>query len=134
MAALTISASSVIKGANSISHVGTCAETITAGKPVYRTSTGSFGVFDPSSATKYTLAGIAIQGGTVGQPFVYLTSDAALTLGQATSLAGLPCFAISGGLSVTPSDVATGHKTNVAGVFNDDGTLNLSIVVGGSKL
>ena len=134
MAALSITAASVLKGANSQTLVGTCAETITAGKPIYRTTAGTFGLFDPSSATKNELVGVAIQGGSTGQPFVYLRADAALTLGSFSAHSGLPCFAISGGLSVTPSDVATGHKTNVAGVFNDDGTLNLSIVTGGSKL
>ena len=135
MAALSLSPSAVLKSSEAESHTGILAAAVTAGQSVCRLANGTFTHCDIDSVATDELAGIAIQGGAVGQPFLYVKRDPALDLGTSSTLAGLPCFALSdGGLSVTPADVAVGDRTNVAGVFNDDGTLNLSIVIGGTKV
>lgn len=91
MSALTVTASSVLKGANASTNQGTAGATITAGQPLYIDASDS-NKLKPCDADASTAAancvGIALNGASSGQPITYVTEDDDFTPG-ATLTTGL---------------------------------------------
>jgi hypothetical protein len=116
MADLSITATSVIPGADAVTVDGTCGETIAAGKWVYKDpTTKQWLLADSNVLAKDDPEGIALSGGAVGQPLEIQTGGT-LTIGG-TMTAGIPYF-----LSETPggmqplADLAAVEKVTLLGI------------------
>lgn len=96
MVDITVTAASVVKGANGLTKLGTAGATITAGQVLYLDSTtGTLKLADNNlSAAAATPVGIALNGGASGQPIEYLYEDDDFTPG-ATLTQGL-LYVLSG--------------------------------------
>ena len=111
MADITVTAASVVAGADSTTTSGTAGVTITAGQAVYLdTTTGKWALADADSATaaQRRAAGIALNGAALNQPIRVLTSGditigATVTAGVAYYLSGTP-----GGICPV-ADIGTGE-------------------------
>lgn len=135
MADLTITAASVIAGANSKKHSGTAGATITAGQVVYQDATGKFLLADADSAAAAARDpfGISLNGASDGQPLVVhkggdITIGATLTPGAEYVLADEP-----GAIGVR-SDLATGDYVVVVGIAKSASVLAVDFQVSGVVL
>ena len=136
MAAISITAASVLKSSTGQVSVGTSGATITAGQSVYIDTSDSnkIKLADANgTAPANTFAGIALNAASSGQPVTYCTNDTAgFTIG-ATVVAGDTIWLSQtpGGLTKTIGDLSGGLAI-VVGVMLTTTTLNLTPVVGGS--
>lgn len=85
------------------------------------------------TSAKKTVTGLMLTAGSAGQPGVFVTLDAALAPGF-TPVAGVAYYLSSNPGKICPAaDLASGDKTILLGVGNDDGaTLNFAPLAGGS--
>lgn len=136
MAAISITAASVLKSSTGQVSVGTSGATITAGQSVYIDTSDSnkIKLADANgTAPANTFAGIALNAASSGQPVTYCTNDTAgFTIG-ATVVAGDTIWLSQtpGGLTKTIGDLSVGLAI-VVGVMLTTTTMNLTPVVGGS--
>lgn len=89
MAALTITAASVVKSTGALVENGIAGATITAGQSVYKdTTTGKFGLADADGASANIKdgKGVALHGASLNQPLA-VQYDGDITIG-ATTVAG----------------------------------------------
>jgi hypothetical protein len=131
MADLSVTATSVIAGANSSSEWGIAGATITAGKTVYfDAATGKWKLADCDDATAAVRmsvkGGIALNGASDGQPIAVLRSGdanigATLTPGQPYYLSSTP-----GGICPL-ADITTGKTYVLIGVATSASNLNVAI-------
>lgn len=129
MADLTITAASVLAGANSRQTDGIAGEAITAGKAVYKSSTTKkWMLADSNSATAEAreAQGIALNGASLNQPLkIHTAGD--ITIG-ATVTAGVGYY-----LSDTPgglcpvADVGSGEYVNLIGLAKSTTVLAVDI-------
>lgn len=104
MADLSITAANVVpsSSASKSSKTVQAGATIAAGDLVYVDTDGKIGLADANVAAKSVIAGIAVNGGSAGQPVTYVTKDTAgltiaasgLTIGNvyiASGTAGKMC-------------------------------------------
>ena len=118
MAALSITAASVVADSDAVIERGTAGATITAGQPVYEDTANSnvLKLTDSNaSALAATVKGVALHGAASGQPLAYITSGnytvgATVTVGQ-TYVAG----ATAGDINPI-SDIATGWYVSHIGI------------------
>ena len=136
MADVTITATSVVKGANATIANGYCGETITAGKAVYRSSTtGLWMLADSNSGTTEakTPGGIALNGGAINQPVAVQTAGE-ITIGG-TLVAGTGYY-----LSETPggiqpaTDLASGENVAQIGLARTTAILVIKLHAPGVTL
>ena len=129
MADLSVTAANCVPGSNSRQVVGVAGESITAGKPVYLSSTTNLWMLaDSNSATAEarTPGGIALTGSSLNQPIVVHTKGL-LTLG-ATMTANTPYF-----LSDTPggicpiADVGSGEYLAQLGLSTSTTVIDVNI-------
>lgn len=136
MAAISITAASVLKSSTGQVSVGTSGATITAGQSVYIDTSDSnkIKLADANgTAPANTFAGIALNAASSGQPVTYCTNDTAgFTIG-ATVVAGDTIWLSQtpGGLTKTIGDLSGGLAI-VVGVMLTTTAMNLTPVVGGS--
>ena len=136
MAAISITAASVLKSSTGQVSVGTSGATITAGQSVYIDTSDSnkIKLADANgTAPANTFAGIALNAASSGQPVSYCTNDTSgFTIG-ATVVAGDTIWLSQtpGGLTKTIGDLSGGIAI-VVGVMLTTTTMNLTPVVGGS--
>ncbi len=129
MADLTITAASVVPGANAIIEHGTAGETIAAGQAVYRdTSTGKYIKADANSAAAPArqARGIALNGASDGQPLSIqksgdITLGAVLTAGTDYYLSDIP-----GGIAPR-ADIGAGEYVCLLGLAKSASILALDI-------
>src|SRR5690349_19737444 len=110
MADLTITAANCVPGADARLEQGFAGETITAGMPVYKASTGLWMKADSNSATALArqATGIALTGSSLNQPIVVQKSGS-LTLG-ATMTAGIAYYLSDTAGGICPvADVGSGE-------------------------
>jgi len=111
MAALSITAGSVIPSVNASTTKGTAGATITAGQTLYLDSaTSTLKLCDAdASAAASTFVGIAMHGASSGQELRYVFKDPALAIG-ATLVIGdtLWTSGTAGGITKTFTDNVTG--------------------------
>ena len=112
MSALTVTASSVLKGANASTNQGTAGATITAGQPLYIDAADS-NKLKPCDADASTAAasavGIALHGASSGQPITYVTEDYDFTPGATLVTAKIYVVGGSAAGDINPSaDITTG--------------------------
>ncbi|MCW0235274.1 MAG: hypothetical protein OJJ21_16870 [Ferrovibrio sp.] len=129
MADLTITATSVVAGSNSVTESGLAGEAVTAGKAVYKAAaTKKWMLADSNSATAEArlATGIALTGSSLNQPVVVhksgdITIGATLTAGQAVMLSDTP-----GGLCPL-ADVGSGEYVCQIGLAKSTTTLAVDI-------
>jgi len=136
MAAISVTAASVLKSSTGQVSVGTAGATITAGQSLYVDTNDSnkLKLADANgTAPANTFAGIALNAASAGQPVSYCTNDTAgFTIG-ATVVAGDTIWLSQtpGGITKTIGDLSGGLAI-VVGVMLTTTTMNLTPVVGGS--
>lgn len=136
MADLSITASAVVPGTNATVEHGTAGATITAGQVVYRdASDGKYKLADADSATAAVRVprGVALNGGSDGQPLAIarsgdVTVNAVLTAGTAYYLS-----ATAGGIAPL-ADLLTGDDVVLLGLAKSTTVLALDIQVSGATL
>lgn len=118
MADLTITAANVKPGANArLDRNGYAGETITAGMPVYKASTGFWMKADSNSATALarTAIGIALNGASQYQP-IDVQTEGEITIG-ATLTANTTYYLSDTAGGICPlADVGSGEYTEIIGV------------------
>lgn len=135
MSDVSITAASVLKSSNGIIQSGIAAATITQGQVLYQLANQTFGLADSNGVSPAnSVAGIALNAASAGQPIDYVATDTAFTTGGTfTSGAAVYLSDTPGGITATYADIASGSTVIILGVVNTDGTLNLRPVVGGVK-
>jgi hypothetical protein len=136
MTDLSITAASVVAGADSSQRRGTAGATITAGQVVYFDSaTLTYKLADNNSATAAARSpvGVALHGSLAGQPLAVhdgglITIGATLTAGVAYYLSGTP-----GGICPV-ADLTTGMYPTVLGIAKSTTVLDLNIQQAGVAL
>ncbi len=142
---IAITAAEVIPGSGAVFTTGTiaAATTVTQGQTVYQLGNGTIGLADSNAGSPAnTCAGIALTGGSAGQPIVYCTGApydfanavGGLTLGASASLlAGDTIWlqSVAGGMTKTAADVASGCTSIVLGVMVTTTVLDFVMVRGG---
>jgi len=129
MAALTITAASVVAGADAVKDSGVAGEAITAGQAVYRSSsTKKWMLADTNSATVEAriAKGIALNGAALNQTIQVqvsgdITIGATVTRGVAYYLSGTP-----GGIAPV-ADLLTGDYTCILGIAKSASVISLDI-------
>ena len=129
MADLTITATSVIPGADAQITRGTAGATITAGMVVYKDTAASdvLKAADANaSALTAVVAGIALNGGSTGQTILYQTAGL-ITIG-ATVAAGKPyVLSATAGLVAAGADLTTGWYASYLGYATTTAVINIQI-------
>ncbi len=135
MADISITAGSVLKSVSGSFLRAISATTITAGQFVYQLANGSIGLADSNgTAPANTVAGVALNGASVGQPIDYVDSDPSLTSGGTLTSGNVIYLSDTpGGMTATYADIASGSTVIILGVVNTDGTLNFNPTTGGVK-
>lgn len=136
MADLTITAASVLAGANAVKKDGVAGETITAGKAVYLASaTKKWMLADSNSGTAEArkAGGIALNGAALNQPLaVQISGD--ITIG-ATLTAGTAYYLSDTAGGVCPlADVGSGEYICQLGLAKSTSVLALAIQFPGVSL
>ena len=131
MAALSVTASQVLPGANAVIAHGTAGATITAGQPVYLSATDGF--YYPAdsnlAAGQLNIKGIALNGASAGQPVDFQTAGT-ITLGAgAAPTVGVVYVvgAVAAGDIAPTTDVTTGWMVTILGVGGATNTIVLCI-------
>jgi hypothetical protein len=128
MADLSITAASVVRGANARTVVGDAGEAITAGQAVYKSSsTGKWMKADADSAIAEarSATGIALTGSSLNQPIVVQTGGE-ITIG-ATLVANTSYFLSSAAGGICPlADVGTGEYLQLIGIAKSTTLLDIS--------
>jgi hypothetical protein len=136
MADISITAASVVAGANASTQSGTAGETIAAGKLVYLDSTArKFKLADSNSATveARTPLGVALNTASLDQPLVIqkaglITIGGTLTAGLAYYMSDTP-----GGMCPV-ADVGAGEYATILGIATSTTVLDLDIQASGVAL
>lgn len=135
MADLTITAASVVKGANArIDRNGYAGETLTAGMAVVKNSSGFWVKADSNGSSSIRAAtGIALNGASQYQP-VDVQTEGSLTIG-ATMTAGVAYYLsdTAGGLCPV-ADVGNGEYAQVIGIATSTTVLKLTFAASGVAL
>lgn len=137
MADLSVTAASVLPGLGAVKLVGIVAAgvTITQGQYLCQLSDLTIGLADSNGTSPAnSICGVALTGGSPGQPIVYATAapklvtGATLVSGDAVWLSNTP-----GGITKTYADIASGSTVILLGAANTDLSLNFSPIVAGVK-
>ena len=135
MAAIAITAGSVIPSSSAVIKYGVAGETITAGQVLYvEPVTNLMKLCDANStAAIATAAGIALNGASVNQRVYYCTEDTGGFASGATILSGdtLWTSATAGGITKTAADQTSGVYSTVIGVMTSTTLAQIKIVAGG---
>lgn len=136
MADISITAASVVAGANARTEQGTAGAAITAGQVLYKdAAAGTWKLADSNSATAAARSpdGIALNGAASGQPLQVLTGGdvtigATLTAGVAYYLSDTP-----GGICPV-ADVGSGEYSTIIGIAESTTVLNVQFHESGVAL
>jgi hypothetical protein len=135
MAAIAITAGSVIPSSSAVIKYGVAGETITAGQVLYvEPVTNLMKLCDANStAAIATAAGIATNGASVNQRVYYCTEDTGGFAIGATILSGdtLWTSATAGGITKTAADNVNPVYATVLGVMTSTTLARIKIVAGG---
>ena len=135
MAAIAITAGSVIPSSSAVNKYGVAGETITAGQVLYvEAVTLLLKLCDANStASIATAAGIATNGASVNQRVYYCTEDTGGFAIGATILSGdtLWTSGTAGGITKTAADNVNPVYATVLGVMTSTTLARINIVAGG---
>lgn len=138
MADVSITAASVLKGANAKTRKGRAGATITAGQVVYEDSSDSFDfkLADANaSAATANPVGIALHGASDGQPLEIVTEDDDFTPGGTLSISaaaddGIYILSGTAGGIAPVGDIVAGWYPVILGVAKSATKMNFKIVRG----
>jgi len=132
MADLSITAAQVLKVSGSV-DTAVAGETITAGQPVYRSTSDSKyykafanGTDDATGIMQANATGISLHGALAGQPLTVL-SQGNYAVGATVVKGGLYVVSTTAGGIAPYADLGTGHYVTLLGVAPDTTHLNLQI-------
>jgi len=136
MADLSQTATSVVAGTTGVRRIfnATLAETVTAGMPAYKTSTGTYGKAKADDSTKCNVAGYFEQGGAAGQKVNVVSLDPNANLGITGAIGDIIVLSATAGMIAPAADVASGDFVTVLGVFNTTTTVNWSPIAAGAAV
>ena len=131
---LTITATSVLIGTAAVYNGKFIAgETITAGQPVYYDSVAkqyfkaiNTVALNGNNQTTWSVVGIALSGGAVGQP-IHIQSAGQITIGATVTLATEYYLSANAGGICPLADVASGHQVFRIGYADTVSTLQLDM-------
>ena len=135
MSDLSVTAASVLRGANAVTEQGDAGEAITAGQPVYLGSDRLYYKADNNAGTAAarTPRGIALNGASAGQPLA-IQKGGDITIGAALS-AGVAYYLSSTAGGICPvADLSTGMYPCVLGIAKSTTVLALGINPSGVPL
>ncbi len=136
MTDLSITAANVVKGANAVTENGTAGETITAGQPVYKSSTtNKYMKADSNSATAEakTARGIALNGASDGQPLqILLKGD--VTIGAGLTAGSRYYLSETAGGIQPEADLGSGENVCLLGLAKSATVLAVNIQTPGVTL
>jgi hypothetical protein len=133
MVDVSITPGSVVKGSDATVAQGIAGVTILAGQVVSRDSDGTIKLCDADSATASLRVpiGIALNGGSIGQPISFQTAGS-ITVGG-TLVTGTVYLSSDGPGGLRPAvDLNSGDFTAVMGIASSAAILKMGIVFGGS--
>lgn len=127
MAALTITAANVVKGAGAKTKKGVAGETLTAGQSIYKsTSDGRVYKADANaSAATAKCEGITLHGALAGQPIEY-QDGGILAFGAILTVGHIYVVGATAGDICPHGDLAQGWYTSILGVAVTTGNLQMS--------
>lgn len=133
MADITITPANVLPSASSVVYTGTFGETVLAGQSIYlKSSDGRLYKAQNTTAEKAAAVGIALNGGSAGQPATY-TSKNPLTIGGTLTVGSAYIVSATAGGIAPITDLASGGYLTILGGGNDSATLGLLINVSGAQ-
>ena len=131
MADFAQTSTSVIPGSNARRVGATCAETIAAGKILYKTTGGLAGLADANAAGKTVVWGYAEQGGAVNQKINVITRDDNANLGITFAVGDIGVLSGTAGGIAPLADIASGMTVTSLGVAKTTSTFNFNPTTGG---
>lgn len=134
MSDLSITAASVVKGADASIETGIAGATVTAGQPVYLDeTTGKYLLSDNNASGKKSVRGIALNGASLNQPLTIQTRGE-ITIG-ATLTAGSPYYLSGTAGGIAPAaDLSSGMDVVLLGLAKSTTVLVLDVRVAGVTL
>jgi len=142
MADISITAANVLKGSSASVMDGTSGDTITAGHAVYVNTNDSNKIYRADAdgtSPSASPAGIALHAALAGQPIRYVTEDPAFTFGGTVAigdtifLSDTPGGLTLAGAQLASPELESGDTIVVMGVAVTTTTVNLRIVIGGTR-
>lgn len=134
MADLSITATSVLASSAARRVVKDAASTVTAGQPVYLTTSGTVAPADANDSTKASVLGIAENGGATGQPISVVTKDPAFALGATVAIGDVLILSATAGGIAPVADATTGDFVTVLGVAVSTSAINLNPTAAGAAI
>ncbi len=133
MTDLTVTAASVLSGANATKETGIAGATVTAGQTVYKeAATGQFKLSDSNSATAEarTPYGIALHASLAGQPLTVQTSGQ-ITIGATVAVGTAYLQSETPGGIQPVADLQSGEYATLLGFAITAAIIDLRIVASG---
>ena len=130
MADITVTAANVVPDSGYQYVDGTAGETITAGQALYlKSSDSKYYKADCNDATaeNRTLAGIALHGGSAGQPLRVMTAGT-VTIGATVAVGTIYVLSATAGGIAPSTDLVSGWYTTIIGIATTTGKIKLSIL------
>lgn len=134
MADLTLTPANVFSSTGAF-QIGTLAETVTQGQPLYLTTSNTLGLADADGTSPAGIfAGISLTAGATGQKVLYIAQDAAFAHGLSGVVSGDTLYLSDnpGRITKTIGDLESGDIITVLGVATSATTMNLKPVRGGA--
>ncbi len=133
MADVSVTAGNVVAGSDAVIKHGVLGATVTAGQTVYLdTADGRFKLYDADSATVlvHTLYGVALNGGSSGQP-VAVQTGGSITIGGTVTQGLVYVGSDTPGGIMPAADLEAGDFTAILGVATSASVIKLGIVNSG---
>ena len=126
---ITVTAGSVVAGADASFGTGTAGATITAGQPLY-IDTANSNVLKTADANASlltsTVAGIALHAASTGQPIKYQTSGL-ITIGATVAVGTIYVVSDTAGGIMPAADLSTGEYVAIIGVATTTGIIKMGL-------
>ena len=132
MSDLTITAANVKPGSDAVTQNGTYGETVTAGQPVYKSSTDNFyyKAECDSTTAKAAGVGIAMNSGSANQPATILTQGSC-SIGATVAVGTVYVVSATAGGIAPTTDLSSTNYVTVLGVGSTTATLAVKINASG---
>lgn len=137
MADLTITATSVVKGAGAVTQTGIAGVAVTAGQALYKDPTDSnklkLADCDSATAAVRVVAGVALHGAAANQPVTYQTGGV-INLGATLTAGTVYCLSdVAGGIRPV-ADNGSGDGVSLIGVAISTSLLSMNIFNSGAQV
>jgi hypothetical protein len=134
MAAITVTPGSVLRVDGDVVNGYLAGATITAGMSVYVDTSGAVQIgtnaSSAGSGVSSPLVGIALNGGSTGQPIQILKTGGTVNIGGTAAVGKQYCLGTAGGI-IPVDDIATGEYITTVGVGTTAANIKLGYTVSG---